>query len=134
MAASFTSVQARPAFLSGQQLVVRQQTAARPAAAFAVSARYRGHGTDLSKVPQFTRHASDSGSPEVQIARLSARVQQLTVHLEQHKKDYSTRRGLLAILSQRKQMLLYLQRTDKAKYEQVIAELGIRPLKVEVRA
>lgn len=73
------------------------------------SARYRGHGTDLSKVPQFTRHGSDSGSPEVQIARLSARVQQLTVHLEQHKKDYSTRRGLLSILSQRKQMLLYLE-------------------------
>jgi len=99
-----------------------------------VSARYRGHGTDLSKVPQFARHTSDSGSPEVQIARLSARVKQLTAHLEQHKKDYSTRRGLLSILSQRKQMLLYLQRTDRAKYEQMLAELNIRPLKKEATA
>ncbi len=73
------------------------------------SARYRGHGTDLSKVPQFQRHEGDSGSPEVQIARMSARVLQLTAHLEQHKKDYATRRGLLQILSQRKQMMLYLQ-------------------------
>lgn len=141
------------------------------------SARYRGEGTDLSKVPAFERHGSDSGSPEVQIARLSARVQQLTQHLEvrarcplveagsasihaapaggaahqlllraagchwpvwcvrstrlasactliwlltvlppsthapaqAHKKDYSSRRGLLAVLSQRKQLMLYLQ-------------------------
>jgi small subunit ribosomal protein S15 len=60
-------------------------------------------------VPQFQRHGNDSGSPEVQIARMSARVLQLTEHLAEHKKDYSTRRGLLAVLSQRKQMLLYLQ-------------------------
>ena len=73
------------------------------------SARYRGHGTDLAEVPEYARHSNDSGSPEVQIARMSARVQQLTTHLEQHKKDFSTRRGLLAILAQRKQMLLYLQ-------------------------
>lgn len=73
------------------------------------SARYRGHGTDLSKVPQFERKAGDSGSPEVQIARLSARVLQLTEHLAEHKKDYSSRRGLLKVLSQRKQMMVYLQ-------------------------
>ncbi|PSC74989.1 30S ribosomal S15 [Micractinium conductrix] len=126
---SLCSVQARPAFIGGQQLVVRQQTAARPAAAFAVSARYRGHGTDLAKVPEYARHSNDSGSPEVQIARMSARVQQLTTHLEQHKKDFSTRRGLLAILAQRKQMLLYLQRTNRAKYDSILGELNIRPLK-----
>jgi small subunit ribosomal protein S15 len=80
-----------------------------PAAAATCSARYRGHGTDLAKVPQFQRHGKDSGSPEVQIARMSARVLQLTEHLAEHKKDFSTRRGLLAVLSQRKQMLLYLQ-------------------------
>lgn len=73
------------------------------------SARYRGQGTDLSKVPQYKRHDSDSGSAEVQIARLSARVLQLTEHLAEHKKDFSTRRGLLTVLSKRKQMLLYLQ-------------------------
>jgi small subunit ribosomal protein S15 len=75
----------------------------------ACSARYRGHGTDLAKVPQFERHGKDSGSPEVQVARLSARVLQLTEHLQEHKKDYASRRGLLAVLSQRKQMLIYLQ-------------------------
>ncbi|EFN56063.1 hypothetical protein CHLNCDRAFT_15570, partial [Chlorella variabilis] len=70
-----------------------------------------------------------SGSAEVQIARLSARVLQLTEHLAEHKKDFSTRRGLLTVLSKRKQMLLYLQRTDRPKYEQLLAELNIRPLK-----
>lgn len=56
--------------------------ASRPRLPNLCSARYRGEGTDLSKVPPFQRHGSDSGSPEVQIARLSARVLQLTEHLE----------------------------------------------------
>jgi small subunit ribosomal protein S15 len=58
-------------------------------------------------------------------------VLQLTAHLQKHKKDYSTRRGLMAILAQRKQMLLYLQRTDRPGYERALAELSIRPLKAE---
>ena len=78
----------------------------------------------------FARHESDCGSPEVQIAALSARVLQLTAHLQQHRKDFSTRRGLMKILSQRKQLMLYLQRTDRQKYEEVIAALNIRALKV----
>jgi len=77
------------------------------------SARYRGNGTDLSKTEQFRRHDRDSGSAEYQVARLSARVEQLTRHLSEHKKDFATRRGLLQILGQRKQLLAYLQRTDK---------------------
>ena len=85
----------------------------------------------MSKVPAFQRHENDSGSPEAQVARLSARVLQLTSHLQQHKKDFATRRGLMAILSQRKQMLLYLQRTDRACYDRCLAELGIRQLKKE---
>ncbi|KAI3437626.1 hypothetical protein D9Q98_000078 [Chlorella vulgaris] len=124
------ALQTRPAFL-GAKLAAKQQPAARPAAALAVSARYRGHGTDLAKVPQFERHGKDSGSPEVQVARLSARVLQLTEHLQEHKKDYASRRGLLAVLSQRKQMLIYLQRTNKAKYEEMLTTLNIRPLKPE---
>lgn len=75
------------------------------------------------------RHESDSGSAEVQIARLSARVTQLTSHLQTHAKDYATRRGLMSILSQRKQLLLYLQRTNRQRYDEVCVELGIRPLK-----
>lgn len=96
------------------------------------SARYRGQGTDLSKVAGFARHESDTGSPEAQIARLSARVQQLTAHLKIHKKDYSTRRGLMTVLSKRKQLLIYLRNKDRAAYERCLAELGIRQLKVEV--
>jgi len=85
----------------------------------------------LSKVDSFKRHDSDTGSAEYQIARLSARVLQLTSHLQQHKKDFATRRGLMQILSQRKQLLLYLQRTDKSRYEHCLAELNIRQLKKE---
>jgi small subunit ribosomal protein S15 len=59
-------------------------------------------------VASFERSPADTGSPEVQVARLSARVAQLTAHLQQHRKDYSTRRGLMAVLSQRKQLLTYL--------------------------
>lgn len=107
----------------------RTSTAVRRTAAQPISARYRGNGTDLSKIPDFQRHASDTGSPEAQIARLSARVEQLTEHLRVHKTDFSTRRGLMAILSKRKQMLKYLRANDKAAYERCLAELGIRQLK-----
>lgn len=102
-------------------------TADRPAR----SARYRGKGTDLTQVDAFKKHGSDSGSAEVQVARLSARVLQLTSHLQAHKKDFSTRRGLMAILSQRKQMLLYLQRTDRATYDKCLADLNIRAPKTD---
>ena len=95
----------------------------------AICARYRGHGTDLSQVPEFQRHEKDSGSPESQVARLSARVLQLTEHLREHKTDYSTRRGLMAILSKRKQLLKYLRSNDKAAYDRCIEGLGIRQIK-----
>lgn len=101
----------------------------RPAAAHVISAKYRGEGTDLSKVDQFKRHDRDCGSTEIQIARLSARVQQLTKHLSEHKKDYSTRRGLLQILGQRKQLLAYLQKENKDKYIEVVQALNIRVAK-----
>lgn len=88
-------------------------------------------GTDLSKVPAVQRAPGDVGSTAVQVARLSARVTQLTGHLQEHKKDYATTRGLMAILSQRRRLLRYLFKTDRAGYERCIAELGIRPLKVQ---
>lgn len=104
-------------------------TAVRRSVAQPISAKYRGHGTDLSKVPNFQRHENDSGSAEAQIARMSARVEQLTAHLKEHKTDYSTRRGLMAILSKRKQLLKYLRSKDKESYERCLSELGIRQLK-----
>ena len=66
---------------------------------------------------------------EAQVARLTARVEQLTAHLKQHKTDYSTTRGLMAILSKRKQLLKYLRSNDKEAYERCLAGLGIRQIK-----
>jgi len=83
----------------------------------------------MTKVPEFQRHETDTGSPEAQVARLSARVEQLTEHLREHKTDFSTRRGLMAILSKRKQLLKYLRSNDKDAYERCVAGLGIRQLK-----
>jgi small subunit ribosomal protein S15 len=95
------------------------------------SARYRGVGTDLSKVPAFARHANDVGSTEVQIARLSARVIQLTSHLQAHRKDFAATRGLMVALGQRRRLLRYLFKQDRAGYDRVIAGLGIRAVKVQ---
>ena len=94
-----------------------------------MDARYRGVGTDLSKVPSLQRSPSDTGSSEVQVARLSARVLQLTSHLQTHRKDYAATRGLMAVLSQRRRLLRYLYKHDRPMYERCLAELGVRPLK-----
>jgi len=71
-------------------------------------------------------HDTDTGSPEVQVALLSARIKQLTEHLKLHSKDYASRRGLLKIITQRKQLLGYLQKTDPQRYKTVIERLGLR--------
>ena len=76
-------------------------------------ARYRGRGTDLSKIDQFKRHANDVGSTEIQIARISARVLQLTSHLKEHRKDYAATRGLIIMLGQRRRLMQYLYRQDR---------------------
>lgn len=122
-------------FFQGTAVATQRAPVTRASSAVAapITARYRGKGTDLSKVDDFKRHSTDTGSPEYQIARLSARVQQLTSHLQSHKKDYSTRRGLMKILSQRKQMLAYLKRNDEAAYNRCLAELGIRQAKADAK-
>ena len=71
-------------------------------------------------------HANDTGSPEVQIAILTARIQELTEHLKVHKKDNHSRRGLLKMVGQRRSMLAYLQKKDINRYRALIAKLGIR--------
>jgi small subunit ribosomal protein S15 len=68
----------------------------------------------------------DTGSPEVQIALLSARITQLTDHLKIHKKDHHTRRGLLMLVGRRKRMMTYLARVDIERYRSLVARLGIR--------
>lgn len=71
-------------------------------------------------------HEGDTGSPEVQIALLSARIQYLTEHFKSHKKDHHSRRGLLKIVGQRRRILDYLKRKDVERYRAVIQKLGIR--------
>ena len=71
-------------------------------------------------------HETDTGSPEVQIAILTARINELTEHLKVHKKDNHSRRGLLKMVGQRRSMLAYLQKKDINRYRALIAKLGIR--------
>src|SRR5213075_930807 len=77
-------------------------------------------------ITQFRRAESDTGSPEVQIALLTKRINSLTEHMRAHKKDFSSRRGLLKLVSQRADLLKYLRQTDREKYLAVIGKLGLR--------
>ena len=77
-------------------------------------------------IEQYKTHASDTGSPEVQIALLSERIGQLTEHFRTHKKDHASRRGLLMMVSKRRSLLDYLKRYDTERYKAVIQRLGLR--------
>lgn len=77
-------------------------------------------------VTDFRAHESDTGSSEVQIALLSARITYLTEHFKTHKKDHHSRRGLLKLVGRRRRLLDYLRRRDLERYQRVIARLGIR--------
>ncbi len=79
-----------------------------------------------SVIDQYRTHASDTGSPEVQIAILSERIGQLTEHFKTHKKDHASRRGLLMLVSKRRRLLDYLKKYDTERYKDVISKLGIR--------
>ena len=71
-------------------------------------------------------HDSDTGSPEVQIAILTARINELTEHLKAHKKDHHSRRGLLMLVGRRRRMLDYVRGTDVERYRGIVAKLGLR--------
>jgi small subunit ribosomal protein S15 len=77
-------------------------------------------------ISKYKTHDSDTGSPEVQIALLTKRIEGLTEHFKSHVKDNHSRRGLLKMVSQRRQLLDYLKRQNIERYQQVIAKLGIR--------
>jgi small subunit ribosomal protein S15 len=74
----------------------------------------------------FRIHEKDTGSAEVQIALLTRQIAELTEHLKTHKKDHSSRRGLLKMVSRRNSLLKYLTREDRARYQQIISRLGLR--------
>lgn len=77
-------------------------------------------------ITKFGRTPEDTGSPEVQVALLTARINHLTEHLKEHKKDHHSRRGLLKMVGQRKGLLSYIKNKDIVKYRELIAELGLR--------
>ena len=77
-------------------------------------------------IEKFKTHESDTGSPEVQVALLSNRIEYLTEHLKIHKKDHHSRRGLLMLVGQRRRMLNYLKNKDIQRYRTIIKELGLR--------
>ena len=84
--------------------------------------------TELKKeiIEQYATHEGDTGSPEVQIAILTKRIGLLTEHLKTHKKDHHSRRGLLKMVGQRRNMLDYLRRSDIERYRALGAKLGLR--------
>jgi len=77
-------------------------------------------------IGKFMRHEGDTGSPEVQIALLTDRINHLTEHFKVHKKDHHSRRGLLKLVGQRRRLLDYLKKKDLNKYRDMIKELGLR--------
>jgi small subunit ribosomal protein S15 len=82
--------------------------------------------TRSNVIADYKTHEGDTGSPEVQIALLSARINQLTEHLRTHKKDHHTRRGLLMLVGKRRRLLNYLSTTDIERYRALVGRLGIR--------
>jgi small subunit ribosomal protein S15 len=83
-------------------------------------------GQKAELIKTYATKAGDTGSPEVQVAILSARITNLTDHFKSHVKDNHSRRGLLKMVSQRRQLLDYLKRTDEKRYKTIIEKLGIR--------
>ena len=77
-------------------------------------------------VSEYARHEGDTGSPEVQVAILSERIKNLTEHLQTHKKDFHSRRGLLVMVGQRRRLLDYVKAKEQSRYETLIQRLGLR--------
>ncbi len=77
-------------------------------------------------IEKFATKPGDTGSPEVQVAILTERIKNLTDHLNLHKKDFHTRRGLITMVGQRRRLLDYLKRKEASRYENIVKELGLR--------
>ena len=77
-------------------------------------------------IAEYRTHTTDTGSPEVQVALLTERINHLTEHLKLHKKDHHSRRGLLMLVGRRRRLLDYVRKTDVERYRALIARLGLR--------
>ncbi len=82
--------------------------------------------TKMEIIKEFKKHESDTGSPEVQIALITERINLLTEHFKTHKKDHTSRRGLLKLVGKRRRLLEYLKKKDMEGYRELIERLGIR--------
>jgi len=77
-------------------------------------------------IDEHAKHEGDTGSPEVQIALLTARILDLTGHFKEHKKDFHSRQGLLKLVGRRRNLLNYLRKTDVTRYRAIVEKLGLR--------
>tara|TARA_Y100000817_G_scaffold183311_1_gene143252 strand:- start:3089 stop:3358 length:270 start_codon:yes stop_codon:yes gene_type:complete len=77
-------------------------------------------------IAEYRQNSTDTGSPEVQVALLSAKINQLTEHFSGHKKDHHSRRGLLRMVNKRRKLLDYLKENDEGRYKELISRLGLR--------
>ncbi len=77
-------------------------------------------------IKKYARHEGDTGSPEVQIAILTERINNLTEHIKKNKKDLHSRRGLIGMVNKRRKLLKYLKKVDEERYNKIVQELGIR--------
>lgn len=84
------------------------------------------NGEKQTIISEYATHEGDTGSPEVQVALLTARINNLTVHMKQHKHDYHSDRGLLLMVGERRRMLEYLRDKDINRYRSLIERLGLR--------
>ena len=80
----------------------------------------------VEHVQKFGKHEKDTGSPEVQIALLTDRIKHLTAHMQEHKKDFHSQRGLLMLVGRRRRLLDYVRKNDVERYRAIIKELGLR--------
>ena len=83
-------------------------------------------GQKKNVIDDHAKHEGDTGSPEVQIALLTARIQDLTGHFKEHKTDFHSRQGLLKLVGRRRNLLNYLRKTDVQRYRAIIEKLGLR--------
>jgi small subunit ribosomal protein S15 len=89
-------------------------------------ASFMAESSDTMDMKEFQLHEKDTGSADVQVARLTSRISQLTEHLKSHVKDHSSRRGLLKMVAQRRSLLDYLSRSESDRYKNVIEKLNLR--------
>merc|ERR1712007_368637 len=90
-------------------------------------------GSKTVELHHLKRHEKDCGSPEVQIYKLTYRINKLSLHLQEHKHDQATKKGLTSIIGKRLGLLRYLERSDRPKYIEVCSSLGIKRLRTTVR-